>query len=645
MTPDRAAAIRIIREAAREGRFRREPARRLIACLRSDERADWHSELVAKALSGQLVELEDAFYRLIPFGTAGQRGPVGAGINRINDHIIELSVQGVCSYVRGCRDDAALAALKREPRLRAVVAYDTRMDSAWLAQLVTSVLLGNRFEVHLFRQPVATPELSHAVLQRRAAVGFMVSASHNPPGDNGIKVYWNYGGQVLPLRADAITRVTEQAATAKGMDFDAGVREGLVVPIAGELDAPYLASVRAQGMTPVSARPPRRRARLVFSPLHGTGARTVIPVLEDAGWKVGRDLFIVESQVRPDPKFRGCPGGIPNPEFQGTLQAGAGLAERSDVQADLVLATDPDADRLAIHVVDPRPGPAPNFLLGGQLAAVLGEWTLSQLKARRQPVAGGTVVKSVVTSHLVDDVLCSHDVRQVLVGVGFKYVGEVSLSLEQTPERFLFGCEQSYGFVRGMHCRDKDGAVAALLAAELCDHLKRRGRTIRDYLVDLWQRHGYHAERATPVRMSGIEGLERIVEIMRELRVAFPRRLGGLEVRAVEDALKDEVFDPAGRNRRSARRWDDQRDSARELYDDVGELGWGWRGENILRARFRRNDASWVIIRPSGTEPSLKIYVNIHEPLRGRPLAQVAESAETLALGVERDVKRTIGLG
>jgi len=642
VTADRREAIRLVRKAAAAGRFRRGPARQLIECLRADEYADWHAELVEKARQGPLAELEEAFYRLIPFGTAGQRGPVGPGPNRINDRILALSVQGVCDYVRRCRNDATLVALKRAGRLRAVLAYDTRMDSAWFAQLVAEVLLGNGFEVHLFQQPVATPELSHAVLQQAAALGFMVSASHNPPGDNGIKVYWNYGGQVLPDRADAITALTDQVTSAKRMDFDEGFDRGLVRPLRDELDTPYVASVLAQGMTTATGKPPRRKARLVFSPLHGTGARTVIPALVAAGWEIGRDLFVVESQVRPDPKFRTCPNGIPNPEFAGTLHAGVRLAKR--VQADLVLATDPDADRLAIHVLDPRPGPAPSFLLGGQLAAVLSEWVLTQLEAKKRPVSGGVVAKSIVTSSLVDEVLEAHGVEQTLVGVGFKYVAEVSLNLAPTPERFLFGCEQSYGFLRGMHCRDKDGAVAALLAAELCDHLKGQGRTIRDYLTGLWLTHGYHAERATPLRMSGIEGLERTGEIMRELRVAFPRRLGGLDVRVVEDALKDETFDPATRNNCSARGWEAATHPYSALYGRTEPLGWGWRGENILIARFRRNPGSWLIVRPSGTEPSLKVYTNIHNPPDGNPLAEVASRAEALALRAERHLKRAIGL-
>jgi phosphoglucomutase len=637
----RRKAAKVVREAARGKRIRRELAWKIIQCLRDDEYADWHPEVAAKAMQGRIEELEESFYRVIPFGTAGQRGPVGPGPNRINDRTLALSVQGVCDYVLRCRDDAGLSKMKQQGPLKAVVAYDTRMDSVCFAQLVTEVLLGNGLEVRLFDGPAATPELSHALLSEKAAIGFMVSASHNPPGDNGIKVYWNYGGQVLPGRANAIQKATGKVRRVRRLGFDEGCRRRLVRSIGPETDEDYVASVFRQGMTTSTGAVPRRQARLVYSPLHGTGGRTVIPVLQRAGWEIGRNLFVVESQRRPDPKFRGVPNGIPNPELPKCLAAGVELAGK--VGADLVLATDPDADRLALRLTGPPHATAPAFLLGGQLSAVLGEWVLSQLEAHGRPVAGCTVVKSIVTSDLVDDVIASHCAKQTLVGVGFKYVAEVSRDLQDTPERFLFGCEQSYGFLRGMHCRDKDGAVAALLAAELCDAMKRRGKTIGDYLASLWARHGYYAERATPTRprgCTGIVALERIQETMRELRAGFPSHLGGLAVRVVEDALHDETFDPATRSKRSAKRWEDKSDPYSVLYGKTGTLGWGWTGENILVARLKLNPESWVIVRPSGTEPSLKIYVNIHAPLRGKPLAEVALTAEKRALAIERDLKR-----
>ncbi|MGQ9731595.1 MAG: hypothetical protein ACUVX8_10025, partial [Candidatus Zipacnadales bacterium] len=445
-----------------ENRLSRNAGDTIIRCLGAADYEDWHGEIVAKLHREEFADLEDAFHRHIPFGTAGQRGPVGAGINRINDFTITESVQGVCDYVLKVSRDSVITRLKVRGDMRAVVAYDTRMDSAWFAQLVVEVLVGNGFRVYLFRAPVPTPELSHAVIRLRAALGFMVSASHNPPGDNGIKVYWHYGGQVLPEIADGITEVTTHVRQIKRCGFDEACLRGAVTEVPAFVERSYTRNVSAQGMEVASRSSSLRRAKLVFTPLHGTGASTVIPVLEGAGWKLGENLFVVASQSRPDPKFRGCPGGIPNPEVASSLQAGIALAER--LKADMVLATDPDADRLAICTVGRHSSIAPNFLQGGQLAACLGEWVLSRLKSHRKLPSDGIIAKSIVTSDLIDDIAAHHDAELRLVGVGFKYVAHISHQLRLTPQRFLFGCEQSYGFLRGMHCRDKDGAVTALLA-------------------------------------------------------------------------------------------------------------------------------------------------------------------------------------
>jgi phosphomannomutase len=411
------------------------------------------------------------------------------------------------------------------------------------------------------------------------------------------------------------------------------------------MDDGYRRCVLAQGMTTTGGPLPERSARIVFSPLHGVGEDAVVPVLEAAGWKLGESLFLVESQRRPDPRFRGAPGGIPNPEVPTSLEAGVALARRPDVRGDLVLATDPDADRLAIQVVSSeRPG-VPSFLMGGQLCAVLGAWVLSQLRAQGRLPADGVAVRNVVTSDLVQEIAESYGLAvEWNVPVGFKYVGKVSYDLRHTPERFVFGAEQSYGFLRGMHCRDKDGAVAALLAAELCDYLKRQEptRTVLDWLADLWRDHAYYAERANPIRMEGITGLQRIREALRGLRLRFPTEIAGVRVVEVWDMLKDRIFDPASRNEESGDDWDDLQDPLEALYGDVRELGWGWLGENVLIARLATGERDWAAVRPSGTEPSLKIYVNVRR--QGGDLLAVAREAEALADEIESALKERMGL-
>jgi phosphoglucomutase len=609
--PERSASLAAVEAARTDGRLSSVSAESIVRWLTAPEYGEFRDEIAALIAAGEFEELGEAFCRTIPFGTAGQRGPTGAGPNRINSRTIRESVQGVCDYVRR---------VKPGRDLRAIVAFDTRRDSARFATLVAEVLAGNGLEVHLFDQPRPTPELSHAVLMLGCDVGFMVSASHNPPRDNGIKVYWDYGGQVLPGDANGIVDATKAIASIRRLAMEEARRRGLVVSVRADVDRHFRDAVLEQGMlSPAS--PSARQTRVVYTPLHGTGMDSIVPILAELGWREGENLLIVPSQRDPDPEFRGVPGGIPNPE--NPLSLGAGIDLARETSSDLVIASDPDADRLAAAVPAPS-GDEWFFFQGGQLSAILGWWALEAMSAQGL-LNGGVMCRTVVTSPLVDAVAEGFGVEVIgNLPVGFKYVAKVIRDLDD-PGRFVFGTEQSYGFVKGTYCRDKDAAIAAVLMLGLCDHLRYRGQTPIDLLRDLWRRHGYHAERATPVLMAGQAGRGRIAEIMAALRTGFPSQAAGVDVAEVWDLLTDQVIDPAtGRVTRS--------------------LGWEW-GEDVLVGRLATDPRSSVTVRPSGTEPSLKVYTNLRQLLpAGADLDEAARRTDGLALAIERDLLATMGV-
>ncbi len=582
--------------------------------LTGDAYAEFHDEICADAESGQWDDLQEAFYTRIRFETAGMRGPCGAGPNRINSRTIAEAVQGVCDFVRS---DA------RTGRLRAVVCYDTRIDSAWFAQVTAQVLVGNDIEVHLFAEPRPTPELSHAILALEADIGFMCSASHNPPADNGLKAYGAHAGQMLPDESAGVIECAAAVTEVKTGSLDQAYLDGNAITVGPEMGESYHAAVLKQARS-FTTTPPERVSSLVYTTLHGLGKTSVIPVLEAAGWCSGDNLRVVESQQRLDPKFRGAPGQIPNPENRASLDAGVAIAEA--LGADLLIATDPDADRMAIHVNDPGKPVAVRFPTGGQLAALLTYWALHEWHAKKALPTPAVVARNVVTCDLVDDVAKSFDATVVNnIPVGFKYVAKV-IKDQDDKANFVLGVEQSYGALIGAHCADKDAAVSALIIAELCDHLKQSGRTILDLLDELWCEHGYYAERTKPVRMEGEAGMQRIRDIMQQLRDSYPETLAGQAIAEVKDVLHDHVFTPG-------------------TGGETTPLNWGWTDENILIGVFADDPKSWVVVRPSGTEPSLKIYTNIRAAVSSpSDLPQAIADGDALAEAVESEIIGLMGI-
>jgi len=613
----RAQLLRKIERAQRADKLTGKAARSLRRWLTAAKYAEFHAELTSDVEQGHWAALEDAFCTRIQFETAGMRGQCGPGPNRINTCTIAESVQGVCDYYQ--------ASSSGKP-LRAVVGFDTRIDSAWFAQVTAEVLLGNDIEVHLFREPRPTPELSFAMLHFRADMGFMISASHNPPSDNGLKAYGRNAGQLLPEPSEQVMAFAKRVRNARRTSLDEGRLRGLARSVGPEMDELYHDAILGQARSNIASCTPRK-AKVVFSGLHGTGESAIVPVLERAGWELGENLFQVQSQRWPDPRFRGVPDQKPNPERSECLKAGTEMANA--LGADIVIASDPDADRLAVQVMDPKRAPQGVFLKGGQLASLLAYWVLSQSAMQGTLPRRGVVARNMVTSPLVDAIAKAFPVQvRSDLPIGFKYIADVRDRL-RNPKRFIMGSEQSFGTLIGDHCGDKDAASAALMVCELCDDLQRarsKARTIVDLLEDLWLEHGYYAEGSLTVQVEGETGMRRITRAMAKARKQFPAELDGRQVLEVHDVLRDIAYDPK---------------TGRKLRD----LGMGWKDENILIGRLSNDNREWVTVRPSGTEASLKIYASLRVDVTDREaLPSVVQVADEQARRMQEELREYMGL-
>ena len=564
------------------GRLAAEAAKHLRHWLEAEEYAEFRDEIQGLIERGEFEKLNDAFGQVLPFGTAGRRGPVGAGPNRINARTIGDSAQGLVNY---------LARLHPGEPKSAVIAFDTRHHSLQFARSIAEVFAAGGIRAYLFDGPRPTPELSMSVCELETTVGVMVSASHNPPGDNGIKVYWDHGGQVLPPHDAEIIRESMQVTTIDRMPLAEAEAQGLVTTVGMELDEKYRAAVLAEALLehPKGERP---RAKVVFTPLHGVGVQSVVPVLEGIGYELGRDLLPVPEQWEPDPDFRGTPNQIPNPEAPEALELATQLAQRTD--ADVVLATDPDADRLGAVVPTTPEKQEWVRLMGGLMGAVLLDFVAGERARRGDLPAGAIATTTLVTPNLVNDVGEAYGITVKRdLAVGFKWIAEVIRDLED-PADFVFGAEQSYGYLKGTHCKDKDGAVAALLFAELTNKLKAEGRTPYEYLWELFARHGYYTEHNVTMSVPGAEGRQKTERIMQELRGNPPREIAGVEV--IES-------------------WDYRERQAVDIRTGDTVATWERPLTDLVILELAHDEKSWLAVRPSGTEPKIRFYINLHVPV------------------------------
>lgn len=581
-----------------DGVLSRTAGEAMLRWLTEADFAAFKAEIRALVEAGDTDELEDAFGSAIAFGTGGLRGRMGPGPNRFNTRTVGVAAQGLARYLSGVDDT-------RTDRARGVVvAWDTRYNSEAFAKETARVLAANGISVLIFDGHRATPALSFAVRELRAAAGVMISASHNPPGDNGFKVYGHDGGQIVAPRDARITAEMRRVTKVRRTGYREATEGGLIRTIGRDLDARYvdvLADLSLSGA---------RGIRVVYTPLHGVGMTSVAPALRKLGYQ---DVHYVEEQVKPDGAFPTLTGGIANPERPETFLLGIRKAAESG--ADLVLASDPDADRVGCALPLPDRGweapPEDLALNGHQIGVLLCHYILSRKQAAGTLPAKGLFCKTVVTSDLAALIARSHGLEAVAdLPVGFKHVGA---AIERMPPdmTFVFGTEESHGYLADARIRDKEAATGILLA-EYAALVKKDNRTLRDELDEIYRTYGYFREVQRSVELPGAEGSRRIAKVMAALRAGPPKRIGGPAVRRVIDRQSGQALD---------------------LCTNTTTAVPGDR-VNILIFALSEAGHTRAIVRPSGTEPTMKCYVSASSVDMGGTQEAIDSLTESMLTGL-----------
>ncbi|MGA2796890.1 MAG: phospho-sugar mutase [Thermoguttaceae bacterium] len=562
---DISSALEALKTAGREGKLSPAAVKNIRKWLTEPYLAEY-APLVAQHISaGRWKELDDAFWTVIPFGTGGRRGrmyPIGC--NAINDRTIGESAQGLADYVQ--------QQVKKRP-LSCAIAYDTRHQSRHFAELCAEIMSAAGFTVYFLDGYRSTPELSFAVRYKKCDCGIIITASHNPPSDNAVKVYWSTGGQLLHPHDTASIHCMQKVTGIQRVPFSEGLSSGKIVYCQEEVDPAYISAVLKQSI----AGP--RELKIIYSPLHGVGASAVCPVLEQAGFK---DVEVFAPHAAPDGDFPNIPKHIANPENAAVFDAMIECAK--EIGADLILATDPDCDRLGCAIPKSQAPNAPWVTLtGNQIGSLLAEFLLNFMKVAGHLTTGHYIVKTLVTTELmrrIADFYGVHTYGNLLVG--FKYIGgEMDY---RGPERFVLGAEESYGFLIGDHARDKDAPVASLLLAELAARAKAEGETLYQKLDDLFRQHGCHSESQLNVQMPGEKGMEDMAALMAKFHSTPPKSVASLNLVQTRDYLTRKIIAPDGASKRLD----------------------GPKGDLVI---LDLEGGNYVAVRPSGTEPKVKFYM------------------------------------
>lgn len=540
------------------------------AWLNEPKYSQYRDELESMIEAEKWQELEDAFFKVIEFGTAGRRGTTGIGSNRINRVTIGESAKALCDYARSF-DEAA-------PQKGVVIACDTRLSSPELSRYTAQVCVAAGFKTYLFEDFRSTPELSFAVRHLGAAVGVVISASHNPPADNGFKAYWSDGGQLVAPHDKGVLAVAAGITEIEAADYDQAVTTGSIIIIGSEVDDAYIKAVvnQAEGTD--------RDVAIVYSPLHGAGQTNTLPSLQAAGFK---NVSIVEAQMVPDGHFPTIENAKPNPEEK-TANALA-VEQLLREQADIAITNDPDADRVGIMV---RQGEEVVYLSGNQAAVLAADFVLKKMQAKGTLTPKHYIAKTIVTTNMLTALAKYYNVTMYTnMLVGFKYIGELLLQKEKTDEIFVIGGEESFGMLKGDYARDKDGATGALPVAEYAAELKREGKTLYDRLLELYVQHGLYVERLDNVYFTGASGFATMQAVMSDLRATPPTKLGDHEISAILDYQILERRDL--------------------ISGDITPIDCA-KG-NVIVLEFDGDARRQITIRPSGTEPKLKFYIQWFE--------------------------------
>ena len=545
-----------------------------------------------RAIEGNENEIKERFYMDLEFGTAGLRGIIGAGINRMNIYVVRRATQGLANYI-----------IKQGAANKGVaIAYDSRHMSPEFAMEAAMTLAANGIKAYKFESLRPTPELSFAVRELGCVAGINITASHNPPEYNGYKVYWEDGAQFTPPHDKGVTEevlAIEDLSTVKTTDEASATAAGLYQVIGQEIDDKYIAQVKAQVVNQKAIDEMQDQITIVYTPLHGTGNIPARRVMKEIGFT---HVYVVPEQELPNGDFPTV--SYPNPEAKEAFELGLKLAKEKD--ADLVLATDPDADRLGVYVKDTK---SDEYipLTGNMSGSLLCEYVLSQKQAAGKIPADGQVVKSIVSTNLIDAVAKSYGAELIEVLTGFKWIGKQILKNETTGHgTYLFGMEESYGCLIGTYARDKDAISATAALCEAAAYYKQKGMTLWDAMIAMYEKYGYYKDAVKAIGLSGIEGLAKIQSIMETLRNNTPTEVGGYKVTSARDYKLDTIKNMA-----------------------TGEVKpTGLPSSNVLY--YDLEDGAWICVRPSGTEPKIKFYFGV----KGTSLKDAEEKENALGAAV-----------
>ena len=544
-----------------------------------------------KSIENDEKEIQERFYMDLEFGTAGLRGIIGAGTNRMNIYVVRRATQGLANYIAKVGKQSQGVA----------IAYDSRHMSPEFAKEAALCLAANGIKAYIFESLRPTPELSFAVRHLGCVAGINITASHNPPEYNGYKVYWEDGAQITPPHDTGImgeVKAISDWETVKTTSQEEAEEKGLYQVIGAEVDDAYIAELKKQVLHMDAIEKEGKNLKIVYSPLHGTGNIPARRILKELGFE---NVYVVKEQELPDGDFPTV--SYPNPEAAEAFELGLKLAK--EVDADLVLATDPDADRLGVRVKD-KNGEY-HDLTGNMSGCLLANYEIGQRKALKGLPEDGALIKTIVTSNLADAIAKGYGVNLIEVLTGFKFIGQQILGFENSKKgSYLFGFEESYGCLIGTYARDKDAIVATMALCEAAAYYKTQGKTLWDAMIDMYEEFGYYKDDIQSVTLKGMEGLEKIQQIMNTLRQNPPAEFAGYKVTAVRDYKENTVKDLA-----------------------TGEVKpTGLPNSNVLY--YDLTDDAWVCVRPSGTEPKVKFYYGV----KGTSLTDADEKSSLMGKAV-----------
>ncbi len=545
-----------------------------------------------QAIAGNEKEIEERFYMDLEFGTAGLRGIIGAGTNRMNVYTVRKATQGLANYILNVGAEKKGVA----------IAYDSRRMSPEFADVAALCLAANGIKAYVFESLRPTPELSYAVRKLGCTAGINITASHNPPEYNGYKVYWEDGAQITPPHDTGIMaevkKVTDYA-TVKTMELEDAKKAGLYQVIGADIDDPYIAELKKLVLHQDCIDKVGAELKIVYTPLHGTGNIPVRRVLKELGFQ---NVYVVPEQELPDGDFPTV--SYPNPEAAEAFELGLALGKKVD--ADLILATDPDADRLGVYVKDSKTGEY-HSLTGNMSGCLIGDYVIGQRKELKGLPADGAFIRSIVSTNMADAIAKYYGIELIEVLTGFKFIGQKILEFEKTGKgTYLFGMEESYGCLTGTYARDKDAIVASMMLCEAAAYYKTKNMTLWDAMLAMYERYGYYKDDVTSITLKGIEGLAKIQSIMDTLRANAPAEIGKYQVTAVRDYKKDTITDVK-----------------------TGAVKpTGLPSSNVLY--YELTDDAWVCVRPSGTEPKVKFYLGV----KGTSLDDAEKKSQALSAAV-----------